>query len=65
MTDIRRVVSIIGKDILGFTANEVGTHSVRAGGAMIVLLLYINGVVFTLLKFNCNVYNLRNFRGCG
>lgn len=38
MTDIKRVVSIIGKNILGFTANEVGTHSVRAGGAMMMYL---------------------------
>ena len=31
---IHRAVSLLGQELLGFSANEVGTHSNRSGGAM-------------------------------
>ena len=36
--DIRVTVDIMGEAILGFTSNDVGTHSIRAGGAMMMYL---------------------------
>ncbi|KAL9179582.1 hypothetical protein ACHAXT_008872 [Thalassiosira profunda] len=38
LADIRIAVDIIGKDVLGFTSAEVGTHSNRSGGAMMMYL---------------------------
>ena len=40
-TDIKRAVSAIGKDVLGFGPDEVGTHSNRSSLAM---QLYLQGV---------------------
>ena len=41
LSHIRNTVSQIGKDVLGFTAKEVGTHSIRSSFAM---MLYLQGV---------------------
>ena len=38
LADIRIAVDVIGKDVLGFTSDEVGTHSNRSGGAMMMYL---------------------------
>ena len=38
LRNIRALVSLIGKDELGFTADEVGTHSVRSSLAMMMYL---------------------------
>ncbi len=38
---LRNAVSEIGKDILGFEASEIGTHSLRSGGAMAMCLASI------------------------
>ena len=37
-TRIRTIVSIFGKSDLGFSANEVGTHSIRSSAAMQLFL---------------------------
>ena len=48
LDDIRAAVTAIGPDVLGFTANEVGTHSNRGAFAM---MMYLAGVpVFTIMK---------------
>ena len=36
--DIRATVDAIGPAVLGFTSKEVGTHSSRSGGAMMMYL---------------------------
>ena len=38
LQDIRRIVDIMGPDVLGFTSADVGTHSNRGGGAMMMYL---------------------------
>lgn len=38
LKDIRRMVSIMGEAVLGFTPDDVGTHSNRASGAMLMYL---------------------------
>ena len=38
INDIRAIVDTIGRDILGFTSESVGTHSNRSGGAMMMYL---------------------------
>lgn len=38
LNDIRAVVDAIGPTVLGFTSTDVGTHSNRAGGAMMMYL---------------------------
>ena len=38
LVDLRCSVDAIGKDVLGFTSDEVGTHSVRASLAMMMYL---------------------------
>ena len=38
LTDIRAIVDAIGPQVLGFTSKDVGTHSNRAGGAMMMYL---------------------------
>jgi hypothetical protein len=44
---IRAAVKALGKDNLGFTENEVGTHSNRSGGAM---GMYLSGTpVYTIM----------------
>ena len=44
---IRTAVKALGKDNLGFTADEVGTHSNRSGGA---IGMYLSGIlVYTIM----------------
>lgn len=38
LSDIRHIVNIMGPDVLGFTSADVGTHSNRGGGAMMMYL---------------------------
>jgi hypothetical protein len=35
---LRATVSLIGEDVLGFTAEDIGLHSIRSGGAMAMFL---------------------------
>lgn len=35
---MRGIVEIIGQEVLGFTKEEVGLHSIRSGGAMAMFL---------------------------
>lgn len=44
---IRAAVSAIGKDVLGFSANEIGTHSNRSAAAMAMYLA--NVPVYTIM----------------
>ena len=37
-SQLRAIVDVIGVDILGFTSDEVGFHSLRSGGAMAMFL---------------------------
>jgi hypothetical protein len=47
LTSIRAVVTCIGKDALGYSATNVGTHSLRSAAAM---AMYLAGVpVFTIM----------------
>ena len=47
LTSIRNIVNYMGVDNLGFSGNEVGTHSNRSGSAM---AMYLAGVpVFTIM----------------
>ena len=46
-TQLKAAVSRIGEDVLGFSPDDVGTHSLRSGGAM---AMYLAGVpVFTIM----------------
>jgi hypothetical protein len=38
LTDLRASVDTIGKDVLGFSSDEIGTHSIRASFAMMAYL---------------------------
>ena len=44
---IRGVVDIIGSDILGFTKEDVGLHSIRSGGAM---AMFLSGVTTLIIQ---------------
>ena len=47
LTSIRAVVTCIGKDTLGYSATDVGTHSLRSAAAM---AMYLTGVPdFTIM----------------
>ena len=35
---LRSIISLIGEDVLGFKASEIGLHSIRSGGAMAMFL---------------------------
>ena len=37
-TRLRAIVALIGEDILGFTKDDIGLHSLRSGGAMAMFL---------------------------
>ena len=55
--DIRRVVGIIGESILGFTPDEVGTHSNRAGGAMMMYLSKVPIVTIMMIgRWHSNAF---------
>jgi hypothetical protein len=44
---LRDIARKIGEDVLGFPAEDIGTHSIRSGGAM---AMYLAGVpVFTIM----------------
>ena len=43
---LRKAVNEIGEDSLGFKKEEIGTHSIRSGGAMAMYLAQIQ--VFTI-----------------
>ena len=44
---LRTAVTIIGEELLGFTASEIGTHSIRSGAAM---AMYLDNVpIFTIM----------------
>jgi hypothetical protein len=46
-TQLRAAASGIGKDVLGFSPDGIGTHSIRSGAAM---AMYLAGVpVFTIM----------------
>ena len=48
LSDIRAAVDAIGYEVLGFTSEDVGTHSNRGAFAM---MMYLSGVpVFTIMK---------------
>eukprot|EP00957_Ditylum_brightwellii_P029349 2218653-Ditylum_brightwellii.AAC.1 len=47
LDDIRSTVTRMGKDRLGFTANEVGTHSNRSAAAMAMYLAQVP--VYTIM----------------
>ena len=42
---IRSIVELIGEAILGFTKEDVGTHSIRSGGAMAMFLSGVNEII--------------------
>ena len=42
---LRNIVAVIGKEILGFTKDEVGLHSIRSGGAMAMFLSGVPEIV--------------------
>ena len=44
-TRLRSIVNIIGEDILGFSKDDVGLHSLRSGGAMAMFLSGISTIV--------------------
>lgn len=44
---LRRAVDVLGKDRLGYTSDEIGTHSIRSGAAMAMYL--DNTPVFTIM----------------
>lgn len=47
LSHLRAAVSALGKDELGYTADEMGTHSLRSGAAM---AMYLAGVpVYTIM----------------
>jgi hypothetical protein len=51
LTSIRAVAMWLGKDALGYSAAEVGTHSLRSAAAM---AMYLAGVpVFTIMLIGC------------
>ena len=44
---LRAAVTIIGEELLGFSASEIGTHSIRSGAAM---AMYLDNVpIFTIM----------------
>jgi hypothetical protein len=46
-TKLRDAARALGEDVLGFPADDIGTHSIRSGGAM---AMYLAGVpVFTIM----------------
>ena len=46
-TRLRSVVEIMGEDILGFKKEDIGLHSIRAGGAM---AMFLSGVCEIIIQ---------------
>ena len=44
-TRLKAVVALIGEDILGFTKDDIGIHSIRSGGAMAMFLSGVNTII--------------------
>ena len=44
-TRLRSVVQLIGEEVLGFTKEDIGLHSIRAGGAMAMFLSGISEII--------------------
>ena len=42
---LRSIVDLIGEDILGFTRDDIGLHSIRSGGAMAMFLSCTSGSI--------------------
>ena len=42
---LHTIVELIGEDVLGFTKNDVGLHSIRSGGTTAMFLLKISTIV--------------------
>ena len=47
--DIKNVVKIMGPKILGFTSDDVGTHSIRSGGAMALHLANVSPLTIMMI----------------
>ena len=47
--DIKNVVNIMGPKILGFTSDDVGTHSIRSGGAMALHLANVSSLTIMMI----------------
>ncbi len=42
---LRGIVELVGYDILGFTKEDVGLHSIRSGGAMAMFLSGVSTII--------------------
>ena len=42
---LRNTVAVIGKEVLGFTKDDVGLHSIRSGGAMAMFLSGVSDII--------------------
>ena len=44
-TRLRNTVAVIGKEVLGFTKDDIGLHSIRSGGAMVMFLSGVSDII--------------------
>ena len=47
--DIKNIVKIMGPEILGFSSGDVGTHSIRSGGAMALHLANVSPLTIMMI----------------
>ena len=49
LSDLRSTVELMGREVLGYLANDIGTHSLRSGCAMALHLAELPEYVIKLI----------------